>query len=103
MPDLDFVFAPIITYHNLTHSLTFWALLCVILILIKRPKGLPYVVSILSHFLIGDIITGNPTFYGLTNQRFRNFRMNIASQFGEAYGMLYQATVDANMDRLLDT
>ena len=98
LPDLDFVFGPIIPHHTLTHSLTFWALLCVILISIKRLKGLPYVVAILSHFLIGDTITGNPTlFYGLTNQTFGNFRINIASQYGEAYGMLYQAAVDAIM------
>ena len=73
-------------------------MLCLILVLIKRLNGLPYVVAILSHFLIGDIITGNPTlFYGLSNQTFGNFRINIAYQYGEAYGMLYQAAVDAIM------
>ena len=98
LPDLDFIFGPIIPHHTLTHSLTFWAMLCLILILIKRFNGLPYVSAILSHFLIGDFITGNPTlFYGLSNQTFGNFRFNITSHYGEAYGMLYQAVVDAIM------
>ena len=78
LPDLDFIFGPVIPHHTLTHSLTFWSALCLILILIKRLNGLPYVIAILSHFLIGDIITGNPTiFYGLSNQTFGNFRINI--------------------------
>lgn len=98
LPDLDFLFSSVIPHHTLTHSLTFWSLICLSLIIIKRLNGLPYVAAILSHFMIGDIITGNPTlFYGLSNQTFGNFGSNLSSHYGEAYGMLYQAAVDAVM------
>ena len=93
LPDLDFIFGQIIPHHTLTHSLTFWSMPCLILILVKRVNGIPYVGAILSHFLIGDIITGNPTIlYGLSDKTFGNFRVNITSQYGEAHGILYQAS-----------
>lgn len=98
LPDLDFIFYPIVTHHTLTHSITFWSLICVGLILIRRPEGLPYVVAIMSHFLIGDLITGNPTLlYGFSDQTFGNFRSAIISQFGQDIGMLYWSAVDAIM------
>lgn len=98
LPDLDFIFFPIVTHHTLTHSITFWLPICVGLILIKRLEGIPYVVAIMSHFLIGDIITGNPTLlYGFSDQTFVNFRSAIISQFGQEIGMLYWSAVDAIM------
>jgi hypothetical protein len=98
LPDLDFLFSPIVPHHTLTHSLTFWSLICLSLIIIKRRIAIPYVIAILSHFLIGDIITGNPTiFYGLSNQTFGNIRSDLSLQFGTEFGALYQATVEAVM------
>jgi len=68
------------------------------IIFIKRLQGLPYAIAILSHFLIGDIITGNPTlFYGFSDQTFGNFRTIVISEYGEDYGMLYWAAADAVM------
>ncbi len=98
LPDLDFLFSPVIPHHTITHSLTFWSLICLALIIIKKQAALPYVIAVLSHFLIGDIITGNPTlFYGLSNQTFGNIRSDLSSLFGADYGMLYQALVEAAM------
>jgi hypothetical protein len=98
LPDLDFLLSPVIPHHTLTHSLTFWFVICLALIIVKKRDGLPYALAILSHFLIGDIITGNPTlFYGLSNQTFGNFRSAMSLQYGEAYGMLYQASIEAIM------
>ena len=98
LPDLDFMFSPAITHHTLTHSLTFWSLICLTILILRRFSGLPYVIAILSHFLIGDIITGNPAlFYGLTNVTFGNFQASLSSEYGQPYAMLYQAAVEAIM------
>jgi hypothetical protein len=95
LPDMDFIFSPIIAHHTVTHSLTFWSVICVALIIIKRLDGLPYVIAILSHFLIGDIITGNPPlFYGFSDQTFGNFSTTISSEYGKDYEMLYAAAVE---------
>ena len=98
LPDLDLLFSPIIPHHTLTHSLTFWSLICISLTIIKKRFALPYVIAILSHFLIGDVITGNPTlFYGLSNQTFGNIRSDFSSRYGADYAMLYQTLVEAAM------
>ena len=98
LPDLDLLFSPIIPHHTLTHSLTFWSLICISLTIIKKRFALPYVIAILSHFLIGDVITGNPTlFYGLSNQTFGNIRSDFSSRYGADYAMLYQTLVEAVM------
>jgi hypothetical protein len=98
VPDMDFIFSPIIAHHTVTHSLTFWSVICVALIIIKRLDGLPYVIAILSHFLIGDIITGNPPlFYGFSDQTFGNFSTTISSEYGKGYEMLYSAAVEVAM------
>lgn len=98
LPDLDFIFSPFVPHHTLTHSLTFWSLICLVLIIVKRANGIPYAIGILSHFLIGDFITGNPTlFYGVSDQTFGNFTTMLSSEYGEDYAMLYPAAVDAVM------
>lgn len=98
LPDMDFIFSPIIAHHTITHSLTFWSLISLAIIIIKKLDGFPYVIAILSHFLIGDIITGNPTlFYGFSNETFGNFGTTIKSEYGKDYEMFYSAAVDAAM------
>jgi hypothetical protein len=60
--------------------------------------NVPYIIAILSHFLIGDIITGNPPlFYGFSDQTFGNFSTTISSEYGKGYEMLYSATVEVAM------
>jgi LexA-binding, inner membrane-associated putative hydrolase len=80
LPDLDFILSPVIVHHTVTHSLTFWTAICLGLIIKMRINGVPYAMAILSHFLVGDIITGNPTlFYGFSNQTFGNFSTTLSS------------------------
>ena len=97
LPDLDFLFYPLIQHHTLTHSLTFWAVVYLPLLAIFRIKVLPYFIATLSHFMIGDVITGDPPLlYGISNHTFGLVRPWIVSQTGDPNnGVLFQSLVDA--------
>jgi hypothetical protein len=96
-PDLDFLFYSL-PHHTITHSITFWTLFYVPFAIVKGRKILPYVLATFSHFLVGDLITGNPPlFYGLSDQKFGFIRPLIVETWGSIYGTLFQAIVDVIM------
>lgn len=97
LPDLDFLFYPLFLHHTVTHSLTFWSLVYAPVFAIFRIRALPYFIATLSHFMIGDVITGNPPlFFGLSRQTFGLIQPSIVSTTGDpSYGILFQAIVDA--------
>jgi hypothetical protein len=98
MPDLDFAFSPFFAHHTITHSITFWSLVYAPILIIKRRKALPYAIATFSHFVIGDVITGNPPLLlGITDFKFGFISPWIATNFGISYSMLYQAIIDAIM------
>lgn len=98
LPDVDFLFQPFVTHHSITHSATFWSLIYIPLAVFFRLRILPYAIATYSHFLIGDVITGNPPLlYGLSDQTFGTIRPWIDENLGWTFGVLYQALVDVIM------
>lgn len=98
LPDLDFFFLPTFPHHTITHSVTFWSAIYLPLLAIFRLKVIPYLVATFSHFLIGDIVTGNPPlFYGISDQQFALARPWIAQHYGESTGVMFQTVIDLVM------
>ena len=98
LPDTDFIFSPFFPHQTITHSLTLWVLLYAPLLIIKKWKILPYFAATLSHFLIGDIITGNPPLlYGLSDQTFGLPKPWLSDSSVPEYGILFRAIVEAIM------
>jgi hypothetical protein len=97
LPDLDFLFYPLFQHHTITHSLTLWSIVYLPVFAIFRIRALPYFIATLSHFMIGDVITGNPPLlFGLSNQTFGLIRPWLVTATGDAsYGILFQAIIDA--------
>jgi hypothetical protein len=98
LPDTDFIFSPFFPHQTITHSLTLWVLLYTPLLIIKKWKILPYFAATLSHFLIGDVITGNPPLlYGLSDQTFGLAKPWLSDSSVPEYGILFRAIVEAIM------
>lgn len=98
LPDLDFIFYPLFSHHTITHSLTFWSAVYAPVLAIFRWKAVPYAVATFSHFLIGDVLTGDPPLlFGLSDARFGAVAPQVFAQYGAPYGVLYQAAIDAAM------
>jgi hypothetical protein len=91
-PDLDLLFSPIFAHHTITHSLTFWLAAYAPLFVVFRGRAAPYAIATFSHFLIGDIFTGNPPLlFGISDARFGA----IAPWMGQQGALpLYQSAVD---------
>src|SRR5437867_9659526 len=98
LTDTDFIFSPFFPHQTITHSLTLWVLLYAPLLIIKKWKILPYFGATLSHFLIGDIITGNPPLlYGLSDQTFGLPKPWLSDPSVPEYGILFRATFEPIM------
>jgi hypothetical protein len=96
LPDMDFVFYQYFPHHTITHSLPFWLVIYAPVIAIWRWKAAPYAIATFSHFLIGDVIAGNPPLlYGFSDARFGVLAPWIFAHYGAQSGMLYQSAVDA--------
>jgi hypothetical protein len=97
-PDADLLFHSLMPHHTITHSITFWSLFYAPLAAAFRLKVVPYAAATFSHFLVGDLATGDPPLlYGISDQHFGIARPWINQQFGHEYGILYQAAVDVAM------
>lgn len=98
VPDLDFIIAPVFQHHTITHSVLFWPFIYGPLLAIFRLKVIPYLLATYSHFLIGDLVTGNPPLlYGISDQTFGTIRPWIDITFGSQYGVFYQGMIDVLM------
>jgi hypothetical protein len=96
LPDMDFVFYPFFPHHIITHSLPFWLIVYAPVIAIWRWKAAPYAIATFSHFLIGDVIAGNPPLlFGFSDAKFGILAPWIYAHYGAQYGLLYQSAVDA--------
>jgi hypothetical protein len=59
LPDVDLFFWSYgIEHHTITHSLFFWVVLFVPLLLKYRNSVIPYFVAVLQHFVFGDFVVG---------------------------------------------
>lgn len=95
LPDLDFLFSPLFAHHTITHSATFWLLAYAPVFAIFRWKAVPYAVATFSHFLIGDVLTGNPPLlFGISDVKFGIAVPWIAAHYGVQPAALYQSAVD---------
>lgn len=99
LPDMDFMLSPLFPHHSITHSLTFWAAVYVpIFAVFGWRRAVPYAIATFSHFLIGDVITGNPPLlFGLSDARFGLVAPWVFENYGLEYGALYQSLADAAM------
>jgi hypothetical protein len=94
-PDLDFLFSPIFAHHTITHSLTFWLAAYAPLFAIFRSRAVPYAIATFSHFLIGDVLTGNPPLlFGISDAQFGAIAPWVGRQQQGAALLLYQSAVD---------
>lgn len=94
----DFLFYPLFPHHTITHSVTFWSIVYAPVFALKRLAALPYLMATFSHFIVGDVITGNPPLlFGLSDVRFGILRPWLIEDFGISYGILYQSIADAAM------
>lgn len=97
MPDLDFVFSPLFAHHTITHSVTFWLAAYVPVFVIFRRRAIPYAVATFSHFMVGDVLTGNPPLlFGISDTRFGLVAPWVGQQ-GAPQLALYQSIVDLAM------
>jgi hypothetical protein len=59
LPDIDlFLGNSEMIHRTFTHSLTFWLVIFVPLLLVYRRKSIPYFVAVVQHFAFGDFIFG---------------------------------------------
>jgi len=67
LPDYDMLFSALgLAHHTYTHSLVLWAPVMVALVYWRRGS-LPYVVAVLQHILVGDLLVGRvPLFLPLS-------------------------------------
>lgn len=96
LPDMDFLFYPLFPHHTITHSLPFWLVVYAPIFAIWWWRAAPYAIATFSHFLLGDVIAGNPPLlYGFSDAGFGILAPWIFVHYGAGYGMLYQSAVDA--------
>lgn len=96
LPDMDFLFYPFFSHHTITHSLTFWSVMYAPVFAVFRRRAIPYAIATFSHFLIGDLLTGNPPLLlGISDARFGVLAPLLLAQHGAAYVALCQAAIEA--------
>ncbi len=59
IPDIDIMLYDLgIRHRSITHSILFWLVLFVPFLIVYRKRSLPYLVAVIQHIMVGDIIVG---------------------------------------------
>ena len=57
LPDIDLFLVDFgVRHHTFTHSLFFWFIIFVPLLVVYGRRGIPYLAAILQHFAFGDFV-----------------------------------------------
>lgn len=90
--DLDFVFFAF-AHHTTRHSPTFLLAVYAPVFAIFRRRTVPYAIAMFSHFMMDDILTGNPQLlFGISDARF-GLAAPWVGQLGAPQLALYQSIV----------
>jgi len=59
MPDIDIMLYELgVRHRSITHSILFWLVLFIPFLIVYRKRSLPYLVAVMQHIILGDIIVG---------------------------------------------
>ncbi len=59
IPDIDIMLYDLgIRHRSITHSILFWLVLFIPFLIVYRKRSLPYLVAVMQHIMVGDIIVG---------------------------------------------
>ena len=59
IPDIDIILYDLgIRHRSITHSILFWLVVFIPFLIVYRKRSLPYLVAVMQHIMVGDIIVG---------------------------------------------
>ncbi len=59
IPDMDIMLYDLgVRHRSITHSILFWLVLFIPFLIVYRKRSLPYLVAVMQHIMVGDIIVG---------------------------------------------
>ncbi len=108
LPDVDLFFGSFgVEHHTFTHSLFFWVVFFVPVLVVYRRRFIPYFVAVVQHFAFGDLFVGEVmlfwpfsfSYFGFNNAMMSGFNVGL-----ETAGLLLAAAVlyfSGDLKRLL--